>query len=199
MAIAAPGRPGGCVYLYGRTARRVVPARSLAPSGCAADSEAPGRCPTPTDQTTWAWRREAISAGGRPPAPARSGGTDALGDLPELERLATTSTRRGPAIPGASPREPGATPTWPSTSAESWREHREVYGVRKIWKQLQREGVAVARCTVARLMRRLGLAGAVRGRAFRRTTIPDTLATRPRTWSRASSRRPGRISCGSRT
>ena len=47
-----------------------------------------------------------------------------------------------------------------------------------MWKQLQREGVAVARCTVGRLMRRLGLAGAVRGRAFRRTTIPDTLATR---------------------
>ena len=44
-----------------------------------------------------------------------------------------------------------------------WREHREVYGVRKVWKQLRREGVAVARCTVARLMRRLGLAGAVRG------------------------------------
>jgi hypothetical protein len=49
--------------------------------------------------------------------------------------------------------------------ARVWREHREVYGVRKIWKQLLREGVAVARCTVARLMRRLGLAGAVRGRA----------------------------------
>jgi putative transposase len=60
-----------------------------------------------------------------------------------------------------------------------WREHREVYGVRKVWKQLLRVGVAVARCTVARLMRRLGLAGAVRGRAFRRTTIPDALATRP--------------------
>ena len=60
-----------------------------------------------------------------------------------------------------------------------WREHREVYGVRKVWKQLQREGHAVARCTVARLMRRLGLAGAVRGRAFTRTTIPETAAPRP--------------------
>ena len=60
-----------------------------------------------------------------------------------------------------------------------WREHREVYGVRKVWKQLQREGHAVARCTVARLMRRLGLAGAVRGRAFTRTTIPETDAPRP--------------------
>jgi putative transposase len=60
-----------------------------------------------------------------------------------------------------------------------WREHREVYGVRKVWKQLRREGVVVARCTVARLMRRLGLAGALRGWAFRRTTIPDVVATRP--------------------
>ena len=63
--------------------------------------------------------------------------------------------------------------------ARVWREHREVYGVRKVWKQLLREGVVVARCTVARLMRRLGLAGAVRGRAFRRTTVPDATAPRP--------------------
>jgi transposase InsO family protein len=59
------------------------------------------------------------------------------------------------------------------------REHRDVDGLRKIWKQLRREGVAVARGTVARLMRRLGLAGAVRGRAFRRTTLPDTPTPRP--------------------
>ena len=60
-----------------------------------------------------------------------------------------------------------------------WQENREVYGVRKVWKQLKREGQAVARCTVARLMRRLGLAGAVRGRKFTVTTIPDTAAARP--------------------
>ena len=63
--------------------------------------------------------------------------------------------------------------------ARVWREHREVYGVRKVWKQLLREGIVVARCTVARLMRRLGLAGAVRGRAWRRTTIPETAVPRP--------------------
>jgi putative transposase len=63
--------------------------------------------------------------------------------------------------------------------ARVWHEHREVYGVRKVWKQLGREGVSVARCTVARLMRRLGLAGAVRGRAFTRTTIPDATIPRP--------------------
>jgi putative transposase len=60
-----------------------------------------------------------------------------------------------------------------------WRENRAVYGVRKGWKQLRREGLAVARCTVARLMRRLGLAGAVRGRKFTVTTIPETAAPRP--------------------
>jgi putative transposase len=60
-----------------------------------------------------------------------------------------------------------------------WRENREVYGVRKVWKQLRREGQSVARCTVARLMRRLGLAGAVRGRTFTVTTIPETAAARP--------------------
>ncbi len=59
-----------------------------------------------------------------------------------------------------------------------WRENREVYGVRKVWKQLRREGQAVARCTVVRLMRRLGLAGAVRGRKFMVTTIPETAAAR---------------------
>jgi transposase InsO family protein len=60
-----------------------------------------------------------------------------------------------------------------------WRENREVYGVRKVWKQLKREGQAVARCTVARLMRRLGLAGVVRGRKFTVTTIAETAAARP--------------------
>jgi putative transposase len=53
------------------------------------------------------------------------------------------------------------------------RVHREnfgVYGARKVWRQLHREGIAVARCTVERNMRALGLAGVVRGKT-RRTTI----------------------------
>ena len=62
--------------------------------------------------------------------------------------------------------------------ARVWREHFQVYGVRKVWRQLTREGVAGARCTVARLMRQLGVAGAVRGRK-RKTTIPDEAAARP--------------------
>ena len=49
-------------------------------------------------------------------------------------------------------------------------EHQQVYGPRKVWKQLRRDGVRVARCTVACLMRGMGLAGAVRGRAWITTT-----------------------------
>ena len=50
-------------------------------------------------------------------------------------------------------------------------ENFQVYGVRKVWKQLNREEIPVARCTVARLMNDQGLAGAVRGRAVK-TTVP---------------------------
>lgn len=53
-----------------------------------------------------------------------------------------------------------------------------VYGVRKVWRQLAREGIEVARCTVARLMRRMGLHGVVRGRKVR-TTTPDPAAACP--------------------
>jgi len=59
-----------------------------------------------------------------------------------------------------------------------WRENFRVYGVRKVWRQLHREGVEVARCTVERLMRAMGLQGAMRGRTFT-TTIPDDAAMRP--------------------
>ena len=60
-----------------------------------------------------------------------------------------------------------------------WQANREVYGVRKVWQQLRREGGTVARCTVQRLMRQLGLRGVVRGRRFKTTTPPDTAAPRP--------------------
>jgi putative transposase len=53
-----------------------------------------------------------------------------------------------------------------------------VYGARKVWLALNREGIAVARCTVERLMRELGLAGARRGRRIR-TTVVDAAAARP--------------------
>jgi putative transposase len=53
-----------------------------------------------------------------------------------------------------------------------------VYGARKVWLALNREGIAVARCTVERLMRELGLAGARRGKKVR-TTVPGPAAARP--------------------
>jgi putative transposase len=53
-----------------------------------------------------------------------------------------------------------------------------VYGVRKVWRQLKREGIDVARCTVARLMRHMGLKGVVRGKSVR-TTISDMSAPCP--------------------
>ncbi|MGY1937717.1 IS3 family transposase [Nocardia gipuzkoensis] len=53
-----------------------------------------------------------------------------------------------------------------------------VYGARKVWLQLNREGIDVARCTVERLMRQLGLRGAMRGKV-KPTTIADPIAPRP--------------------
>jgi len=60
-----------------------------------------------------------------------------------------------------------------------WTENFEVYGVRKVYKQLGREGIEVARCTVERLMREMGLQGATRGRRSKKTTIVDESAMRP--------------------
>lgn len=59
-----------------------------------------------------------------------------------------------------------------------FEENFRVYGVRKVWRQLRREGFDVARCTVARLMRAMGLAGVIRGRPVR-TTVSDKAAPCP--------------------
>ena len=59
-----------------------------------------------------------------------------------------------------------------------FEENFRVYGVRKVWRQLQREGTGVARCTVTRLMRQLGLEGAIRGKPIR-TTVRDKAAPCP--------------------
>jgi len=59
-----------------------------------------------------------------------------------------------------------------------YRENYRVHGARKVWLQLNREGIVVARCTVERLMGELGLAGARRGRRVR-TTTADPAAARP--------------------
>ena len=60
-----------------------------------------------------------------------------------------------------------------------WDDNRRVYGAHKVWKQFRREGNPVARCTVERLMRELGISGVIRGRRVR-TTIADDQADRPR-------------------
>jgi len=59
-----------------------------------------------------------------------------------------------------------------------WKENFRVYGARKIWRQLNRETIRVARCTVERLMKQLNLQGVVRGRRCR-TTISDAAASYP--------------------
>jgi len=60
-----------------------------------------------------------------------------------------------------------------------WDENYQVYGVRKAWHQLKREGYTLARCTVERLMKQIGIRGAVRGKVVK-TTVPDTSAPCPR-------------------
>ena len=60
-----------------------------------------------------------------------------------------------------------------------WCENFEVYGARKVWRQLRREKISAARCTIERLMRKLGLQGARRGRAFKVTTKADESLQRP--------------------
>ncbi|MGH2885412.1 MAG: IS3 family transposase [Solirubrobacteraceae bacterium] len=62
----------------------------------------------------------------------------------------------------------------------AWEDSKQLYGARKIWKQLRREGVRVARCTVERLLRAEGLSGVVAKRGKPRTTVPGDPASRPR-------------------
>lgn len=59
-----------------------------------------------------------------------------------------------------------------------WRSNLQVYGAKKVWRQLHREGHVVARCTVERLMRRRGLRGVIRGKVVR-TTVSDPKAACP--------------------
>ncbi|HIG53060.1 MAG TPA: IS3 family transposase [Candidatus Handelsmanbacteria bacterium] len=59
-----------------------------------------------------------------------------------------------------------------------WNEHFQVYGARKVWRQLLREGQSVARCTIERLMRQMGLEGVRRGPGFKVTTMADEVRSR---------------------
>ena len=60
-----------------------------------------------------------------------------------------------------------------------WEENFRVYGVRKVWRQLRREGIEIARCTTARLMRQMGLEGAIRGKTVK-TTVSNPAVPCPR-------------------
>jgi putative transposase len=59
-----------------------------------------------------------------------------------------------------------------------WHANRRVFGADKVWKQLNREGISIARCTVERLMQRMGLQGVRRGKVVR-TTNSDMKAVCP--------------------
>lgn len=76
-----------------------------------------------------------------------------------------------------------------------WDENRSVYGADKVWLQLRREGIHIARCSVERLMRALGIRGVVRGKTFVRTTLPAALCAL-QTWWSAAFRLPAQTSCG---
>jgi putative transposase len=60
-----------------------------------------------------------------------------------------------------------------------WSEHHQVYGSRKVWRQMGRERLRAARCRVRRLMREMGLAGATRGRTWMTTTEAAPVSERP--------------------
>ena len=60
-----------------------------------------------------------------------------------------------------------------------WEENFEVYGARKLWRELGRRQIDVARCTVERLMRRLGIRGVIRGKVVK-TTVSDRAQPCPR-------------------
>ena len=92
-------------------------------------------------------------------------------------RPITTMSRSASIPPGCLPGQDGTLP-WRMRSGACSRQNFRVYGVRKVWRQLQREGFEVARCTVARLMKAMGLEGVIRGKPIR-TTVSDKAAPCP--------------------
>ena len=75
-----------------------------------------------------------------------------------------------------------------------WEDNFQAYGARKIWRQLRREGQAVARCTVERLMRKLGLQGVMRGKRIKTTlSRPSDLYPLDRVQRQFSALRPNAL------
>ena len=76
------------------------------------------------------------------------------------------------------------------------RKGRRLYGARKAWRQLRREGIVVARCTVERLMRELGIEGAAARRKKPRTTVPAPAGQQPADLVRRDFTAPHRTAAG---
>lgn len=72
-------------------------------------------------------------------------------------------------------------------------ENYSVYGIRKVWGQLQREGFSVARCTIARLMKIMGLAGVLRGKKVRTTVSRKEAAAGDRVNRQFVAERPNQL------
>jgi transposase InsO family protein len=134
--------------------------------------------------------QDVCHAAGRPslPTPVNVPGTDAVGRFSDVHQWPVLGVHRGSTYYEQKARQvdPRRLPDRLVRDAELreeiervWKENRSVYGARKVWLQLKREGFAIARCTVERLMAQMGLRGLVRGRAFKRTTIVEESWQRP--------------------
>jgi hypothetical protein len=86
----------------------------------------------------------------------------------------------------------------PDAIAQIWDDNFQVYGVRKVWRALQRDGWAVARCTVERLMQQMGFQGALCAAARQKRPVRMRLNPARLIWSSATSQRLSRIVFGSR-
>ena len=133
-------------------------------------------------------------------APRRVRGRADLRACCRSPRRRTTSTRRASATRSGVRPARSATRSCGRRSAACGARTSRVYGASKVWRQLGREGVAVARCTVERLMRDMGLRGVVRGPRVQGHDHRRRGAQRgPPTSCSASSRRAARTSSGSPT
>ena len=116
--------------------------------------------------------------GARPPVQAMIGFIDVIALPTGSSRSAgfcrspqapTISMQPSAPIPPNCPARAGRDANLQTDIKRVWDANFQVYGVRKVWRQLQREAIAAPRCQVARLMKRMGLAGTVRGRTVKTT------------------------------
>src|SRR4051794_40487906 len=151
------------------------------------------RKPSLLDRVNRLWRDHIRPAGAPPPRPTSLGTagrlrSEQVADInwnarPTSSESAAPSTYHARAARRADPDKLPARArrdiTLRTEIRRVYEENFRVYGVRKVWRQLLREGIMVARCTVARLMRAMSLQGVVRGKTIR-TTISNAAAPCPR-------------------